>query len=188
MSPLVVEKVVKRFRQGQGDVVALEQISLEVRQGEFLAIMGASGSGKSTLLHLMAGLTGADDGRVLVNGFPTGVEVSPAMNHGGPFPATSDGRSTSVGTQAILRFVRPICYQDFPNAALPPELQRVRHHLPEMTDPNRNLLYRASVGMLHGRPHYGIAKGKLMHRLTLRSQLTTCRFGTPRSRRPTSPT
>ena len=63
-------------------------------------------------------------GRLLFNGYPTGVEVNHAMVHGGPYPATSDGRSTSVGTQAILRFVRPICYQDFPNAALPPELQR----------------------------------------------------------------
>ncbi len=63
-------------------------------------------------------------GRILVNGYPTGVEVSPAMVHGGPFPATSDGRSTSVGTQAILRFTRPVCYQDFPDAALPPELQQ----------------------------------------------------------------
>jgi alpha-ketoglutaric semialdehyde dehydrogenase len=62
-------------------------------------------------------------GRVVFNGFPTGVEVSHAMVHGGPFPATSDGRSTSVGTQAIFRFLRPVCYQDFPDAALPPELQ-----------------------------------------------------------------
>ncbi len=62
-------------------------------------------------------------GRIIFNGFPTGVEVSHAMVHGGPFPATSDGRSTSVGTQAILRFVRPVCYQDFPDAALPPELK-----------------------------------------------------------------
>src|SRR2546430_16116234 len=62
-------------------------------------------------------------GRLIFNGFPTGVEVSHAMVHGGPFPATSDGRSTSVGTQAIFRFVRPVCYQDFPDAALPPELQ-----------------------------------------------------------------
>ena len=62
-------------------------------------------------------------GRIVFNGFPTGVEVSHAMVHGGPFPATSDGRSTSVGTQAIWRFVRPVCYQDFPDAALPPELQ-----------------------------------------------------------------
>ncbi len=72
MSPLVVEKVVKRFHQGDRDVVALEQISIDVRQGAFLAIMGASGSGKSTLLHLMAGLTGADEGRVLVNGTDLG--------------------------------------------------------------------------------------------------------------------
>ena len=63
-------------------------------------------------------------GRILFNGYPTGVEVCHAMVHGGPFPATSDGRSTSVGTQAILRFVRPVCYQDFPDQALPPELQR----------------------------------------------------------------
>lgn len=63
-------------------------------------------------------------GRILFNGYPTGVEVNHAMVHGGPFPATSDGRSTSVGSQAILRFARPICYQDFPNEALPPELQR----------------------------------------------------------------
>src|SRR5579883_960544 len=62
-------------------------------------------------------------GRLLFNGFPTGVEVCHAMVHGGPFPATSDSRTTSVGTMAILRFARPVCYQDFPDAALPPELQ-----------------------------------------------------------------
>jgi 2,5-dioxopentanoate dehydrogenase len=62
-------------------------------------------------------------GRLLFNGYPTGVEVSHAMVHGGPYPATSDGRSTSVGTLAIFRFVRPLCYQDFPDAALPAELQ-----------------------------------------------------------------
>ena len=62
-------------------------------------------------------------GRVLVNGFPTGVEVSHAMVHGGPFPATSDGRTTSVGSLAIHRFLRPVCYQDFP-AALLPEMLR----------------------------------------------------------------
>lgn len=62
-------------------------------------------------------------GRVIFNGYPTGVEVCHAMVHGGPFPATSDGRSTSVGTQAIYRFTRLICYQNFPDAALPSELQ-----------------------------------------------------------------
>jgi alpha-ketoglutaric semialdehyde dehydrogenase len=62
-------------------------------------------------------------GRILVNGFPTGVEVSPAMVHGGPYPATSDGRSTSVGTLAIQRFLRPVCYQDFPADLLPAALR-----------------------------------------------------------------
>ncbi|RKF41827.1 2,5-dioxovalerate dehydrogenase [Agrobacterium deltaense] len=58
-------------------------------------------------------------GRVLVNGFGTGVEVSAAMVHGGPYPSTSDGRSTSVGTMAIYRFLRPVCYQDIPADLLP---------------------------------------------------------------------
>jgi len=53
-------------------------------------------------------------GRLIFNGFPTGVELGHAMVHGGPYPATSDGRSTSVGSQAIFRFVRPFCYQNFP--------------------------------------------------------------------------
>ncbi|HEY4011420.1 MAG TPA: aldehyde dehydrogenase (NADP(+)), partial [Acidobacteriaceae bacterium] len=63
-------------------------------------------------------------GRLLFNGYPTGVEVCHAMVHGGPFPATSDSRTTSVGTRAILRFARPVCYQDFPDEALPAELRR----------------------------------------------------------------
>jgi NADP-dependent aldehyde dehydrogenase len=61
-------------------------------------------------------------GRLIFNGFPTGVEVGHAIVHGGPFPATSDGRSTSVGTRAIARFTRPVCYQDWPEATLPDEL------------------------------------------------------------------
>jgi len=62
-------------------------------------------------------------GRLVCNGFPTGVEVCHAMTHGGPYPATADGRSTSVGTRAIERFVRPLCYQNAPDAALPDELK-----------------------------------------------------------------
>jgi NADP-dependent aldehyde dehydrogenase len=62
-------------------------------------------------------------GRILANGFPTGVEVSSAMVHGGPFPATADGRSTSVGTGAIERFLRPVCYQNLPQALLPEPLR-----------------------------------------------------------------
>ncbi len=62
-------------------------------------------------------------GRIVVNGFPTGVEVCPAMNHGGPYPATTDVRFTSVGTAAIHRFVRPVCYQGLADELLPPALQ-----------------------------------------------------------------
>jgi NADP-dependent aldehyde dehydrogenase len=62
-------------------------------------------------------------GRLVFNGFPTGVEVTHAMVHGGPYPSTSDGRSTSVGSQAIFRFTRLVCYQGFPDSALPDELK-----------------------------------------------------------------
>jgi NADP-dependent aldehyde dehydrogenase len=62
-------------------------------------------------------------GRILFNGFPTGVEVSHAMVHGGPFPATSDSRTTSVGATAIDRFTRPVCYQDVPADLLPEALR-----------------------------------------------------------------
>jgi NADP-dependent aldehyde dehydrogenase len=62
-------------------------------------------------------------GRLLVNGYPTGVEVSDAIVHGGPWPATSDARGTSVGTLAIDRFLRPVCYQNYPDELLPQALQ-----------------------------------------------------------------
>jgi alpha-ketoglutaric semialdehyde dehydrogenase len=62
-------------------------------------------------------------GRLVINGFPTGVEVCSAMNHGGPYPATTDVRFTSVGAAALLRFVRPVCYQNFPSALLPEALK-----------------------------------------------------------------
>ena len=71
---------------------------------------------------LLAGLQSCA-GRLICNGFPTGVEVCSSMVHGGPYPATSDGRSTSVGTMAIFRFTRPVAWQAFPEAALPAELQ-----------------------------------------------------------------
>ncbi|MDR3387705.1 MAG: aldehyde dehydrogenase (NADP(+)), partial [Rudaea sp.] len=62
-------------------------------------------------------------GRILVNGFGTGVEVGHAMIHGGPFPATSDTRTTSVGSRAIERFLRPVSYQDLPSTLLPAALR-----------------------------------------------------------------
>ncbi len=63
-------------------------------------------------------------GRVIINGVPTGVEVCPSMHHGGPFPATTDSRFTSVGIDAIKRFVRPVSFQNFPDALLPAELKQ----------------------------------------------------------------
>lgn len=62
-------------------------------------------------------------GRLIFNGFSTGVEVCPSMVHGGPYPATSDGRSTAVGTHAVERFSRLVCFQNFPDASLPEELK-----------------------------------------------------------------
>ncbi|MBS0031071.1 aldehyde dehydrogenase (NADP(+)) [Chitinophaga sp. 22321] len=62
-------------------------------------------------------------GRIIINGFPTGVAVNQSMVHGGPWPATTPAAGTSVGTAAIYRFCRPVCYQDFPAYLLPPELQ-----------------------------------------------------------------
>jgi NADP-dependent aldehyde dehydrogenase len=73
----------------------------------------------SDLIHLLENRVG----RLIYNGFPTGVEVCPSMMHGGPFPATTDSRTTSVGTAAIRRFTRPVCYQNFPQKFLPDELK-----------------------------------------------------------------
>lgn len=71
------------------------------------------------LIPVLAGRVG----RILANGWPTGVEVCHAMVHGGPYPATSDSRSTSVGTLAIARFLRPVCFQNLPDALLPEPLR-----------------------------------------------------------------
>jgi NADP-dependent aldehyde dehydrogenase len=62
-------------------------------------------------------------GRIIINGVPTGVEVCPSMQHGGPYPSTTDSRFTSVGTDAIKRFVRPVSFQNFPQHLLPEELK-----------------------------------------------------------------
>ena len=81
-------------------------------------------------------------GRLIFNGFPTGVEVVPAMHHGGPFPATTDPKFTSVGTAAIYRFARSVCYQSFPQWALPEELQ----------DANPRGIWRQVDGLLKREP------------------------------------
>jgi len=64
-------------------------------------------------------------GRVLANGFPTGVEVCDAMVHGGPYPASTNFGATSVGTLAIRRFLRPVCYQNMPESLIPTDLENV---------------------------------------------------------------
>merc|ERR1719506_1886265 len=76
--------------------------------------------------HLIAAIS-RRVGRVVFNGVPTGVAVCDSMQHGGPFPASTDARFTSVGTAAIYRFARPISYQGMPEALQPPEL---RNHNP----------------------------------------------------------
>jgi 2,5-dioxopentanoate dehydrogenase len=88
----------------------------------------------SDILEILEGRVG----RLVINGFPTGVEVCHSMVHGGPYPATSDGRSTSVGTRAIYRFTRAVCYQNFPDASLPGELQEA----------NPNSIWRIVDGQL----------------------------------------
>jgi len=62
-------------------------------------------------------------GRIVFNGFPTGLEICPSMHHGGPYPATTHSHFTSIGQMAVYRFTRPVCYQGFPDAALPAELK-----------------------------------------------------------------
>jgi alpha-ketoglutaric semialdehyde dehydrogenase len=91
-------------------------------EGQLSASIHATESERTDYADLV-GVLEAKAGRLVFGGFPTGVEVCDAMVHGGPQPATWDGSSTSVGTRAILRFTRPVCFQDFPEALLPAELK-----------------------------------------------------------------
>ena len=91
-------------------------------EGQLTATVHGNTADLATAQPLLAALERIA-GRVLINGFPTGVEVCPAMNHGGPYPATTDTRFTSVGTAAIFRFARPVCYQSYPDALLPDALK-----------------------------------------------------------------
>jgi alpha-ketoglutaric semialdehyde dehydrogenase len=92
-------------------------------EGQLTATLQLAASDQAFAARLLPILE-TKSGRLIANGWPTGVEVAHAMVHGGPFPATSDGRSTSVGTLAIERFLRPVCYQDFPDGLLPHALRR----------------------------------------------------------------
>lgn len=96
---------------------------VQVLEGQLTAtILGSDNdlAGSTSLVNQLEDLAG----RLLINQMPTGLEVCDATVHGGPFPATSDGRSTSVGSRAIERWLRPVCYQNFPDALLPEELKR----------------------------------------------------------------
>jgi alpha-ketoglutaric semialdehyde dehydrogenase len=103
------------------DVKALTDVARRL-EGQLTATIHGNADDIAAASELIAVLE-RKAGRLLVNGYPTGVEVCPSMHHGGPYPATTDERFTSVGTAAIQRFVRPVCYQSFPPDALPAELR-----------------------------------------------------------------
>jgi len=89
-------------------------------EGQLTATVQAhDGDSSGELLSTLTGIAG----RVLWNGWPTGVTVSYAQHHGGPYPATTAPGTTSVGTAAIRRFMRPVAYQNIPDSVLPPALQ-----------------------------------------------------------------
>lgn len=94
---------------------------LEGLEGQLTATLHMAASDHGDAIKLIPILE-QRAGRIIANAWPTGVDVTHAMVHGGPYPATSDGRSTSVGTLAIERFLRPVCYQDMPAALLPKAL------------------------------------------------------------------
>ncbi|WP_151962892.1 aldehyde dehydrogenase (NADP(+)) [Acinetobacter oleivorans] len=107
-------------------------IEVEDKTQLIQALQSMNGQLTATLIADEADLTEFADvvpvleekaGRLLLNGYPTGVEVCDAMVHGGPYPATSDARGTSVGTLAIDRYLRPVCYQNYPQSLLPEALK-----------------------------------------------------------------
>jgi alpha-ketoglutaric semialdehyde dehydrogenase len=105
----------------RGSVAEIEA-AIPTLEGQLTASLHATDAellSHATLVHALQQRAG----RLIYNGFPTGVEVCNSIVHGGPFPSTSDGRSTSVGTMAIFRFCRPVAWQGFPDVALPAELQ-----------------------------------------------------------------
>ncbi|MFM2130959.1 MAG: hypothetical protein RL646_162 [Verrucomicrobiota bacterium] len=104
------------------DDLAQLRRALDSMEGSLTATLHASDAELSRHADLVSRLS-ALAGRVILNGFPTGVEVSHAIVHGGPYPSLSDGRTTSVGSNAIYRFTRLVCYQGFADAALPDELK-----------------------------------------------------------------
>lgn len=96
------------------------------------------GTGEEPVVPELLGVLSERVGRVVWNGWPTGVSVTYAQHHGGPYPATTTVQTTSVGTAAIDRFLRPVTFQDTPDAVLPPPLQEANPwHLPRRVDGQR---------------------------------------------------
>lgn len=106
---------------GVTDVAELERVA-ESLEGQLTATIHGTPE-ELRQHHRLVDILQRKVGRLLFNGYPTGVEVGHAMQHGGPYPASTDSRTTSVGSAAIARFVRALCYQDFPDDSLPPELR-----------------------------------------------------------------
>lgn len=105
------------------DAAALPTVVTELLAGELTATVHTGDDEQSPASLELARVLADHAGRVLFNGWPTGVAVTPAMQHGGPWPATTSDSSTSVGTAAITRFLRAVAYQDAPVAQLPPPLR-----------------------------------------------------------------
>ena len=103
------------------DVATMRSL-IEEMEGQLTATLQLDDPNDIELARMLMPVLERKVGRVLVNGWPTGVEVGHAMVHGGPYPSTSDSRTTSVGSLAIRRFLRPVCYQDMPAALLPESL------------------------------------------------------------------
>lgn len=102
---------------------AAQMVSLaEGLEGQLTATLQAEEGQDEQTARALIEILAEKAGRIVWNGFPTGVEVGQAMQHGGPYPATTESRSTSVGTAAIDRFLRPVAYQDVPEHLLPKEL------------------------------------------------------------------
>lgn len=119
---------------GYEDLAQLAQCA-ESLQGQLTATMQIAAADEPAAKQLLPILE-RKAGRLIVNGWPTGVEVNQAIVHGGPFPATSNSQFTSVGAAAIERFQRPVCYQGFPEALLPAAVQDANPwHLPQREVP-----------------------------------------------------
>lgn len=115
------------------DIAELEQV-IAALEGQLTATIHYNAADTADAQRILPLLVDKA-GRLLANGWPTGVEVSHAMVHGGPFPATTDARMTSVGTLAMQRFLRPVCYQDIADPLLPLALQSNNPwHLPRRID------------------------------------------------------